>query len=84
MERLANFDVHSDLPKNEFVGQLVSHTTSSLRDLRRLLFQEASNLELLDKDLVDIPLVERRDTAIRPACTKLSEDIWTIVQCIYM
>ena len=54
MEILAKFGVHSDLPKNEFVGQLVSNTTSSLRDLRRLLFQEASNLGLLDTDLVDI------------------------------
>lgn len=81
MELLAKFGVHSDLPKNEFVGQLVSNTTSSLRDLRRLLFQEASNLGLLDTDLVDIPLVERCDTAIRPASTKLSDDIWTIVQC---
>ena len=30
----------------------------------------------------DIPLVTRKDTAIKSASRKLSEDIWTIVSCI--
>ena len=74
--------VNSDLPKNEFIRNLVHLPTSELLQHRLALFREACNKSLVSPDYVNLQLVGRKDTAIKPASFKLSEDIWTIKSCI--
>ena len=75
--------IHPDLPRQEFIQKLVHLPVSVLRSLRLMLFNEASTVHsLVPCDFARIPLVARRDTAIKSATLKLSEDIWSIVICI--
>ena len=74
--------VNPDLPKNKLIRNLVSLPTSELFHHRLALFREACNQSLVSPDYVNLPLVGRKDTAIKPASHKLSEDIWTIISCI--
>ena len=75
--------VHPDLPRQEFILKLVHLPTKDLLPLRLALFNEASTVHgLVPSDFSTIPLVARRDTAIKSASMKLGEDIWTIVSCI--
>ena len=54
----------------------------SLKSLRLNLFEDACKAVLIPPESQGFPLVNRRDTALRPASTVLCEDIWTIVMCI--
>ena len=75
-------NISPDLPKNELIRNLTHLQTSVLLQHRSALFQEACNLSLVCPEFVHFPLVNRRDTAIRSASHKLSEDIFTIISCI--
>ena len=75
--------VHPDLPKSEFIQQLTHLPISELLSLRINLFNEASsNHSLVAPGFVNTPLVTRKDTAIKPASYKLSEDVWSLISCI--
>ena len=71
--------IHPDLPRQEFIQKLVHLPVSVLRSLR--LNEESTVHSLVPCDFARIPLVARRDTAIKSATLKLSEDIWSIVIC---
>ena len=55
---------------------------ASLKTLRSDLFLEAQELDLIPNELAGIPLVGRRDSALRPISRVLSEDIWVLVNSI--
>ena len=75
-------DVHPDLPRNEFIQKLINLSAAELHRLRLDLFNEADNVySLVLPELSNVPLVTRKDTAIKPI-PKLSEDVWTIVSSI--
>ena len=74
--------VNPDLPKNELIRKFVPLLTSVLIHHRLALFCEACNQSLMLPDYVNLPLVGWKNTAIKPASHKLSEDIWTIISCI--
>ena len=79
MEELAAFGISKNNPKSEFTIGLSRVNTSSLKDLRSLLFDEAKRANLTAEFSV---LVRRLDTAVNPVRGKYVEDIWTLVQCI--
>ena len=82
MDRLPR-SVHPDLPRDEFILNLKHFSVSDLNTLRLDLFNAASDIHsLIPPEWAGIPLVARRDTAIKSASQKLSEDIWLIVSCI--
>ena len=82
MDRLPR-GVHPDLPRDEFILNLKHFSVSDLNTLRLDLFNAASDIHsLIPPEWAGIPLVARRDTAIKSASQKLSEDIWLIVSCI--
>ena len=75
--------VNPDLPKNEFVQNLLIHLPTSVLLRHRLaLFNEACIHSLVWPEYVNFPLVGQRDTAFKPVAHKLSENIWTIISCI--
>ena len=77
------YNVHPGLPRDEFVQNLKHLPAWELNTLRFDLFCVAYNTHsLLAPEWSDIPLVTRKDTAIKSASHKISEDIWTIVSCI--
>ena len=82
MNQLPTFGVNHGLPRSEFIHQLEAHSAIQLKSLRERLFDDASKANLIPPELHGLPLVSRRDTAIRPASKVLSEDIWTITTCI--
>ena len=82
MDQLRNFGVNPGLPKAEFVSLLKLHSSEELNSIRTTLFMEANTLNLIYPELQGLPLVNRQDTALRPASTVLSEDIWCIMNCI--
>ena len=73
--------ISPDLSKNELIRNLTHLQTSVLLQHRSALFQEVCNLSLVCPEFVHFPLVNR-DTAIKSASHKLSEDIFTIISCI--
>ena len=82
MENLPS-DVHPDLPRNEFIHKLIHLPAAELHRLRLDLFNEANNVySLVLPELSNVPLVTRKDTAIKPISQKISEDVWTIVSSI--
>ena len=82
MDQLSVYGVHLGLSKQEFIYQLTCHPASSLRELRTLLIEDAERKGYIPVDLHGLPLVQRRDSALRPVTNALSEDIWTISQSI--
>ena len=76
-------DVHPDLPRNEFIQKLIHLPAAELHRRKLDLFNEANNVySLVLPELSNVPLVTRKDTAIKPISQKLSEDVWTIVSSI--
>ena len=76
-------DVHPDLPRNEFIQKLIHISAAELHRLRLDLFNEANNVHsLVLPELSNVPLVTRKDTAIKPISQNLSEDVWAIVSSI--
>ena len=82
MNQLQNFGVNPGLPRSEFVNILKLRTSDVLRSLRASLFTEACAKNLVSQELQGLPLVNRRDTALRPATKILGEDIWHIINSI--
>jgi len=83
MNKLSLFNgAHCGLVKAEFVELLHVFPAASLNSLRCDLFLEAQEMALVPGELVGLPLVSRRDSALRPVTRVLSEDIWLIVNCI--
>ena len=83
MNRLSLFNgVHPGLSRLEFTELLRVYPTDSLKSLRADLFVEVCNLGLVPNELLGIPLVDRRDSALRPISNVLSNDVWTIAQSI--
>ena len=82
MNRLANFRVSAQLPKLEFIDIVSAYPSDSLNALRQALFIEWSTLDVIPEDLRGIPLVSRRDSALRSLSKVLSEDCWIICDCI--
>ena len=82
MDQLSAYGAHLGLSKSEFTHQLEHHPASSLRSLRTLLIEEANHQNLIPAELRGLPLVNRRDSALRPVTNVLSEDIWTISHSI--
>ena len=74
MDQLKNFGVNPGLPKAEFVSLLKLHPSEELNSTRTTLCMEANTLNLIFPELQGLPLVTRRDTALRPASTVLSEE----------
>ena len=58
--------LHSGLPRSEFVKQLCVFPEASLKALRSNLFSEAQKMNLIPSELTEIPLISRRDSALRP------------------
>ena len=82
MHQLQNFGVNPGLPRSEFVSILQLRTLDVLRSLRAALFTEACAKNLVSQELQGLPLVNQRDTALRPATKILGEDIWHIINSI--
>ena len=82
MNQLTSFGVNYGLPNTEFVQHLTVHSATQLISLRQGLFDDACKVNLVPPELRGLPLVGRRDSAIRPASKVLGEDIWSIVTCI--
>ena len=83
MNRLSLFNgVHPGLSRLEFTELLRVYPTDSLKSLRADLFVEVCNLGLVPNELLGIPLVDRRDSALRPISNVLSNDVWKIAQSI--
>ena len=74
--------INPNVPKNELIRSLTRLPTSELLQHRLALFHEACDLSLVQPDYVNLPLVGRKDTAIKSASYKISEDICTIISCI--
>ena len=79
---LTQYGVNANLSKLEFVDILSIHPAETLKGLRQSLFCEYTALDISSNDFQDIPLVARRDSALRPVQPVLSEDCWIIVNCI--
>ncbi len=60
----------------------ISHRPDSINVLRVALHRELLALDTIPEDLKGIPLVSRRDSALRPLSKILSEDCWIICNCI--
>lgn len=58
------------------------YPTDSLKSLRADLFMEVCDLGLVPEELRGVPLVDRRDSALRPISKVLSDDVWILVQSI--
>lgn len=83
MDRLAEFGIiNGQISKREFVDRLSAFPITSIKSLRVDLFLELSSLNVIPVDLAEIPLVTRRDSALRPLSQILSEDCWTLCDCI--
>ena len=82
MDQLSTFGVNPGLPRTEFIQLLTSHPKEHLKSLRECLFEDASKCGLILSELQGLPLVNRRDTALRPVAKVLIEDIWSIATCI--
>ena len=82
MDLLAKYGVNPGMPKTEFVHHLNVHSNVSLKKLREALFNQACEAELYPRECQGLPLVSRRDTAIRPAASVLCEDVWVIMHCV--
>ena len=82
MDQLSTFGVNPGLPRTEFIQLLTSHPKEHLKSLRECLFEDASKCGLILSELQGLPLVNRRDTALRPVAKVLSEDIWSMATCI--
>ena len=79
MDQLSAYGAHLGLSKSEFTHQLEHHPASSLHSLKTLLIEEANHHNLIPAELRGLPLVNQRDSALRPVTNVLSEDIWTII-----
>ena len=75
--------IHPDLPpRNEFIQKLLHLPVPDLLRLQSQHFLEASNVySLITPELANIPLVTKKDPAIKSAAVKLSEDVWKITYC---
>ena len=82
MNLLPLHGVHPDLSRSKFTELLSTAPITSLRALRVSLFDDACAHGLMPDGLNGLPLVDRRDSALRPASKVLSNDIWIIVQFI--
>ena len=82
MDLLAKYGVNPGMPKAEFVHHLNFHSSDSIKKLREALFNQACESELYPRECKGLPLVSRKNTAIRPAASVLSEDVWVIVHCV--
>ena len=82
MNRLTDFGIIAQISKREFVDRLSPNPLNSIKSLRIDLFQELSSLGVLSAELKGIPLVTRRDSALRPLSHILCEDCWTHCDCI--
>ena len=75
--------LHTNLPRHEFVDILSLQPVSTLKLIRNDLFAEAQACQNTIPDgLQGLPLVSRRDSALRPIASIFSEDIWCISQAI--
>ena len=79
MNLLTQYGVNANLSKLEFVDILSIHPAETLKGLRQSLFCEYTALDISSNDFQDIPLVARRDSALRPVQPVLSEDCWIIM-----
>ena len=75
--------LHMNLPKREFIDILSLQPASTLKLIRTSLFTVAkSRQNTIPDEVQGLSLVSRRDSALRPITTILSEDIWSISQAI--
>ena len=82
MNRLHDFGVNKQTSHSEFVDRLSAFSLDSLKSLRSDLFHELSSLDVMPADLIGIPLVSRHDSALCPLSQILSQDCWTLCDCI--
>ncbi len=77
---LSAYGVHSGLSQDEFVQLLEIHDAETLRSLRISVFSELKTIspQLVPTDAAGLPLVTRKDSALRPVTNVLSKDIWCI------
>jgi exonuclease III len=81
MNNLAGYNLTPNLTKREFVDILSGFPAVKIMNLRSALFQDLSLKELLHPDFEGLQLVTRNST-IRPVEIALSEDCWTLIDCI--
>ena len=82
MDQLPAYGVNLGLSKQAFIHLLKHHHPSSLRGLRTSLTGEADSLDLIPSELCGLPLVNRRDSVLRPVTNVLGKDMWTISKSI--
>ena len=70
------------MPKAEFVHHLNFHSSDSIKKLCEALINQACEAELYPRKCQGLPLMSRKDIAIRPTASVLSEDVWVIVHCV--
>ncbi len=78
MNKLSSFGVSAQLSKLKFIDIASAHTSDSINVLRVALYRELLALDAVPEYLKGIPLVSRRDSALRPLSKILSEDCWII------
>ena len=80
MEKFRELGLDLNVPKTECVSALATQPVDTLLDLRTCLFNHAAEKSLVTPG---DELVGRRVTRTgKPLSEKLSDDIWTIIQCI--
>ena len=84
MDQLHDFGVNPGLLRAEFVNILKLRSSEELKSLQASLFVEACAKNLVSQEVQGLPLVNQRDTALRPATTILGEDIWYVINFITM
>ncbi len=78
---LHSYSVNSGLSQDEFVLEFERLEARSLRSLRSSIFNKImkESPQLIPTDVNGLPLVSRRDSALRPAVIALSKDIWCLI-----
>ena len=79
MNHLRSFGLKPDLTKQEFTDVLYTRSLEDLLHLRQALYHDLTQMNVVP---IDIPLVTRRDSALRPVGRALSEDCWVLADCI--
>ena len=79
MELRLKDGISGNLSRNELTLALSNLPVTSLKSLRRALFNSAKTKGLVVDTGI---LVNRKDTAAKPISKRLSYDVWTLVHCL--
>ena len=82
MDLLSRFNISPHLTRSEFIDILSSQPVRVISSLRQSLFTQLSALNVIDPAFEGVPLVTRKDSALRPVSRVLCDDCWILVDCI--